>query len=76
MSLLLLSYKYYFDSMEASKSAAVAVFLALIIIVLTLIYLRISRPKSEEKMFKGLKQKSGGILNYSDYKSRSLKPFI
>ncbi|HHX79941.1 MAG TPA: sugar ABC transporter permease [Acholeplasmataceae bacterium] len=49
MSLLLLSYKYYFDSMEASKSAAVAVFLALIIIVLTLIYLRISRPKSEEK---------------------------
>jgi multiple sugar transport system permease protein len=48
LSLLLLSYNYYFESMDASSSAAVGVILSLIIIMLTIIYLRVSRPKTEE----------------------------
>lgn len=47
VSLLLLSYKYAFRSGDAGASAAVGVILALIIIVLTVIYLRMSRPKKE-----------------------------
>ena len=49
MSLLLLSYNYYFLDMDASASAAVAVIHSGIIILLTLLYLRLSRPKGERK---------------------------
>lgn len=49
MSLLLLSYNYYFLDMDASASAAVAVIHSGIIILLTLLYLRLSRPKGEVK---------------------------
>lgn len=47
LSLLLLSYKYAFRSGDAGASAAVGVILALIIIALTVVYLRLSRPKKE-----------------------------
>lgn len=47
VSLLLLSYKYAFRSGDAGASAAVGVILALIIIALTVVYLRLSRPKKE-----------------------------
>lgn len=50
MSLLLLSYKYAFDSDDpgaAGISAAIGVILALIIIALTVVYLLMSRPKKE-----------------------------
>lgn len=48
VSLLLLSYKYAFQSFDAGASAAVGVILALIIIVLTVIYLRLSRPRKDK----------------------------
>lgn len=47
VSLLLLSYKYAFRSGDAGASAAVGVILAAIIIVLTVVYLRLSRPRKE-----------------------------
>lgn len=47
VSLLLLSYRYAFDDFNAGASAAVGVILAIIIIVLTVIYLRLSKPKKE-----------------------------
>ena len=45
VSLLLLSYQYAFQSFEAGKSAATGVVLAVIIIALTIVYLRLSKPK-------------------------------
>lgn len=45
VSLLLLSYQYAFQSFDASASAAVGVILSFIIIVLTLIYFKLSRAK-------------------------------
>lgn len=48
VSLLLLSYQYAFQSFDAGASAAVGCILALIIIVLTVIYLRLSRPKKDK----------------------------
>ncbi len=49
VSLLLLSYKYFFDSMDAGASAAVGVILSVIIISLTVVYLKLSNPKKEKK---------------------------
>jgi multiple sugar transport system permease protein len=48
VSLLLLSYQYAFQSGEAGKSAAVGVILSIIIIALTLVYLRLSRPQKNQ----------------------------
>lgn len=48
ISLLLLSYQYAFESFDAGASAAVGVILASIIIVLTVIYLRLSRPRKDK----------------------------
>lgn len=48
ISLLLLSYEYAFESFDAGASAAVGVILACIIIVLTVIYLRLTRPKKDK----------------------------
>lgn len=48
ISLLLLSYQYAFESFDAGASAAVGVILACIIIVLTVIYLRLSRPRKDK----------------------------
>ncbi len=48
VSLLLLSYQYAFQSFDAGASAAVGVILALIIIALTVVYLRLSRPKKDK----------------------------
>jgi multiple sugar transport system permease protein len=45
VSLLLLSYQYAFQNGEAGKSAAVGVILSVIIIALTLVYLKLSKPK-------------------------------
>ncbi len=45
VSLLLLSYQYAFQSFDAGASAATGVILAVIIIALTIVYLRLSRPK-------------------------------
>lgn len=47
VSLLLLSYQYAFKSFDAGASAAVGVILAAIIIVLTVAYLRLSKPKKD-----------------------------
>lgn len=45
VSLLLLSYQYAFQSFDAGASAATGVILAVIIIALTIVYLRLSMPK-------------------------------
>ncbi len=45
VSLLLLSYQYAFQSFDAGASAATGVILAVIIIALTIVYLRLSTPK-------------------------------
>lgn len=50
ISLLLLGYQYAFGSnIDLGKSGAVSVMLSLIIIVLTIIYLRVSAPKKRRK---------------------------
>ncbi len=48
VSLLLLSYQYAFKSFDAGASAATGVILAVIIIALTLVYLRLSKPKKDK----------------------------
>lgn len=54
VSLLLLSYKYAFKDFDGGASAAVGVLLAAIIIVLTVLYLWMLRPK-KDKMRNALK---------------------
>ena len=54
VSLLLLSYKYAFRDFDGGASAAVGVLLAAIIIVLTVLYLWMLRPK-KNKMISSLK---------------------
>ena len=54
VSLLLLSYKYAFRDFDGGASAAVGVLLAAIIIVLTVLYLWMLRPK-KDKMRSALK---------------------
>lgn len=49
ISLLLLSYNYAFPKGEAGKGAAVGVILAVIIIALTLVYLKLLSPKKEKQ---------------------------
>lgn len=48
ISLLLLSWQYAFNDFNAGASAAAGVILAVIIIVLTIIYLRLSKPKKDK----------------------------
>ncbi|MDE7439369.1 MAG: sugar ABC transporter permease [Clostridia bacterium] len=48
VSLLLLSYQYAFKSFDAGASAATGVILAVIIIALTIVYLRLSKPKKDK----------------------------
>jgi ABC-type sugar transport systems, permease components len=48
VSLLLLAYQYAFQNYDGSASAAAGVILALMIILMTLLYFRISRPRKEK----------------------------
>lgn len=47
VSMLLLSYQYAFSSFDASASAAVGVILSVIIIALTLLYFKFSKPEQD-----------------------------